>query len=114
MMDVRLQESASPANLKELEENSQKASHLLRVMANEKRLLILCNLMDRELSVHEIQDATGLGQSTVSQQLAILRAEKIVSNRRQAQSVYYKLISEEAAEVLHTLHRNFCARAADA
>ena len=57
-------------DLSVLEANSAKASQLLRVLSNEKRLMILCNLLDGEKSVQQLQEATGLGQSTVSQQLA--------------------------------------------
>ena len=95
-------------DLSVLEENSTKASQLLRVMSNEKRLMILCNLLDGERSVRQLQEATGLGQSTVSQQLAILRGERIVRHRRVAQSVYYEIDSPEAAAVLETLHAIYC------
>jgi len=93
----------------ELVENSAKASRLLRVMSNEKRLIILCNLVKGELSVQQLQERTGFGQSTVSQQLATLRAERIVSHRREAQSVFYGLNSEEAGQILQTLYGIFCA-----
>lgn len=79
------------------------ASELLRVLSNPKRLLILCYLADGELSVQQLQVATGLGQSTVSQQLAIMRGEKLVSARREAQSVYYSLESAAARRVIETL-----------
>ena len=94
---------------KDLQENSLRASRLLRAMSNEKRLMILCNLLGGEISVQEIQKATGLSQSTVSQQLAILRAEKLVTNRRQAQSVLYGIDSKEAELILETLYRIFCS-----
>lgn len=94
----------------ELQENSARASSLMRIMANEKRLMILCNLVERELSVYELQQATGFGQSTVSQQLAILRAERIVSHRREAQSVFYGLASDEARAILATLYEVFCGK----
>lgn len=79
------------------------ASEILRVLSNPKRLLILCYLADGELSVQQLQVATGLGQSTVSQQLAIMRGEKLVSARREAQSVYYSLESTAARRVIETL-----------
>ncbi len=101
-------EGASTMDLSVLEENSTKASQLLRVMSNEKRLMILCNLVDGERSVQQLQDATGLGQSTVSQQLAVLRGERLVKFRREAQSVYYAIDSDEAAAILETLHSLFC------
>lgn len=84
-------------------EIAEVASELLRVLSNPKRLLILCYLADGELSVQQLQVATGLGQSTVSQQLAIMRGEKLVTARREAQSVYYSLASEEARDVIETL-----------
>ncbi|HSF90874.1 MAG TPA: metalloregulator ArsR/SmtB family transcription factor [Paracoccaceae bacterium] len=96
-------------NPQDLVDNSERASKLLRLMANEKRLMILCNLVGRELSVNEIQEATNLGQSTVSQQLAVLRAEKLVTSRREAQSVFYSLASEDATRLLETLHGIYCS-----
>ncbi|RME14798.1 MAG: transcriptional regulator [Alphaproteobacteria bacterium] len=84
-------------------EIAEAASELLRVLSNPKRLLILCYLSDGELSVHQLQVATGLAQSTVSQQLSIMRGEKLVSARREAQSVYYSLESDEARKVIETL-----------
>lgn len=84
-------------------EIAEVASELLRILSNPKRLLILCYLADGELSVQQLQVATGLGQSTVSQQLAIMRGERLVSARREAQSVYYSLDSDEARNVIETL-----------
>ncbi|MEJ1992992.1 MAG: metalloregulator ArsR/SmtB family transcription factor [Maritimibacter sp.] len=84
-------------------EIAEKASELLRVLANPKRLLILCYLADGELSVQQLQVATGLGQSTVSQQLAIMRGERLVKTRREAQSVYYSLNSDDALAIIGTL-----------
>ncbi|WP_137702280.1 ArsR/SmtB family transcription factor [Marimonas lutisalis] len=97
-------------DLLDFKENSLRASQLLRVMSNEKRLMILCNLAEGECSVQQLQEATGLGQSTVSQQLAVLRGERLVSYRREAQSVYYALDSDEAGAILQTLHDVYCSR----
>ena len=88
---------------KDRHEIAEVASELLRVLSNPKRLLILCYLSDGELSVQQLQVATGLGQSTVSQQLAIMRGEKLVAARREAQSVYYSLESEEVFAIIGTL-----------
>jgi ArsR family transcriptional regulator, virulence genes transcriptional regulator len=95
-----MQSNMNPQNRAEI---ADVASELLRVLSNPKRLLILCYLADGELSVQQLQVATGLGQSTVSQQLAIMRGEKLVTARREAQSVYYSLSSEEARSVIETL-----------
>jgi len=97
-------------DISDIQENSVRASGLMRAMSNEKRLLILCHLVENELSVQQLQEATGFAQSTVSQQLALLRAENLVKHRREAQSVYYGLDSDEARAILETLHTVFCAK----
>ncbi|MCI2400127.1 metalloregulator ArsR/SmtB family transcription factor [Aliiroseovarius subalbicans] len=92
----------------DLSETAEKASELMRVLSNQKRLLILCKLVNGEQSVQQLQEATGLGQSTVSQQLAKLRGEQLVTARRQAQSVFYSMSSPEAMAVIETLYRLYC------
>ncbi len=94
----------------EMSETAEKASELLRVLSNQKRLLILCKLGEGEHSVHQLQEATGLGQSTVSQQLAKLRGERLVKARREAQSVYYSLSSREVEALIETLYGLYCPR----
>ncbi len=97
-------------NIDELSATAEQASDLLRILSNQKRLLILCKLVEGgEKSVSQLQEETGLGQSTVSQQLAKLRGEKLVSARRQAQSVFYTFSSPEALAVIETLYRVYCA-----
>lgn len=88
---------------KQILDNSAQASGLLRVLSNEKRLTIMCHLMDGEMSVQNLQDATGMQQSTVSQQLAVLRGEQLVKTRREAQSVFYSINSPEALILLGAL-----------
>jgi DNA-binding transcriptional ArsR family regulator len=100
MHAVGQEKNMRPADRTEI---AEKASELLRVLSNPKRLLILCYLADGELSVQQLQVATGLGQSTVSQQLAIMRGEKLVKTRRDAQSVYYSLNSDDALAIIGTL-----------
>lgn len=92
----------------EMSETAEKASELLRVLSNQKRLLILCKLGEGEHSVYQLQEATGLGQSTVSQQLAKLRGERLVKARREAQSVYYSLSSNEVEALIDTLYGLYC------
>jgi len=96
------------AELQKLRENAVEAGDLLKVLANQNRLLILCQLLDGEKSVHQLQAAIGLSQSAISQQLAILRAHKMVSTRRQAQSIFYSLASTEAEALLETLYNLYC------
>jgi DNA-binding transcriptional ArsR family regulator len=78
-------------------------------MSNPKRLLILCNLVDEELSVNELAERVGLAQSPLSQHLSKLRAMKLVATRRDGQSILYRLASDGVARVLVTLHGIYCA-----
>ena len=87
------------------------ACELLKAMANEWRLMILCQLAEGEKTVSELQKLLGLSQSALSQHLAILRREKIVRARKHAQSVTYSLAGDEAIRVMETLHDVFCGAA---
>ena len=87
------------------------ACELLKAMANEWRLMILCQLTEGERTVSELQTLLGLSQSALSQHLAILRREKIVRARKHAQSVSYSLAGNEATKVMETLHDLFCGAA---
>ncbi len=71
-----------------LTDNAKNASGLLKVMSNEWRLLILCHLATGERSVGELEKILNMGQSALSQQLAVLRREKLVTTRRSSQSVF--------------------------
>jgi len=84
------------------------AVELLKAMANEWRLMILCQLSDGEKTVSELQSLLGLSQSALSQHLAVLRREKIVKARKHAQSVSYSLAGDDAPRVMQTLHEVFC------
>ena len=97
-------------DIAELEPRADEAVELLAAMANTKRLLILCHLLDRELSVGELSDLVGLAQSPLSQHLSKLRALKLVAARRDGQSIRYRLASDQVAKVLTTLHGIYCGR----
>ena len=96
-------------DIAELEPRADEAAELLAAMANPKRLLILCHLLDNELSVGELSERIDLAQSPLSQHLARLRALKLVAARRDGQSIRYRLASDEVANVLTTLHGIYCA-----
>ena len=93
-----------------LEENARHAAGLLKAMSNPSRLVILCQLAEGERSVGELERAVGLSQSGISQHLALLRRESVVSSRRVRQTVLYSLGSEQVAAVMATLHQVFCRR----
>ena len=90
------------------------AAQLLRALANDKRLMLLCLLVEGERSVSELNAKVELSQSALSQHLAVLRAEGLVQTRREAQTIYYALAPGPAAAVMHTLHDIYCAPAVGA
>jgi DNA-binding transcriptional ArsR family regulator len=98
------------AKLKELMANAGEAADFLLLLANDKRLLILCELLaEREMSVGMLADAVGLGQSALSQHLAKLRAEDLVETRRESQTIYYRLAADSRVKrILSLLKQLFC------
>lgn len=99
--------SVSP--VEQLRTHASDASELLKALSNPDRLLLLCQLVEGERSVGELEALLGIRQPTLSQQLSILRREGLVRARRQGKQVYYQLASPAASAVLETLHRIFCA-----
>lgn len=97
--------------LTELRDKAAQACDLLKAMANEWRLMILCQLSEGEKTVSELQGILGLSQSALSQHLAILRRERIVKTRKHAQSVSYSLAGDEATRIMETLHDLYCGAA---
>lgn len=97
-----------PMEISELRDNASAACEMLQVLANRSRLLVMCHLLEGEKTVGHLQELIGLSQSALSQQLAILRARKLVKTRRDAQSVYYSIASPEAETVLTTLYGIYC------
>ena len=88
---------------------AREAAAMLKAMANECRLLVLCHLAaSGELSVGQLAERVDLGQSALSQHLARLREEGLVRTRKQAQTVYYSLCDPKAERVLILLHDLFC------
>jgi DNA-binding transcriptional ArsR family regulator len=90
------------------EDSAGRAASLLRTLANERRLMILCQLVAGELSVGALQTRVGLSQSALSQHLALLREEGIVATRREGQSIFYRVADPAALRVLQTLAELFC------
>ena len=99
-----------PQQLAEMKANADRVSDVLKAIANGARLMLVCQLAEGEKSVGELTAMIGLAQSAVSQHLALLRKHRVVSTRRDGQSVYYGLASAEVAEVIKTLHDQFCQR----
>ncbi len=94
-------------NITSLQDKAPDASRFLKAMSNKHRLLILCNLVETERSVGELEKIVGLSQSALSQHLARLRKEEVVKTRRDAQTIYYSLQNENVTDVLQLLHDIF-------
>lgn len=91
-----------------MQAHAAKAACLLKALSNEKRLLILCLLVERERSVGDINAHVDLSQSALSQHLAVLRGEGLVQTRREAQTIVYSLVEGPASRVIATLHSIYC------
>ncbi|WMD19469.1 metalloregulator ArsR/SmtB family transcription factor [Achromobacter seleniivolatilans] len=94
-----------------LRESAAQACALLKALANEDRLLLLCQLVQKECNVSELESLTGIRQPTLSQQLGVLRDEGVVSTRRAGKYVYYQMASFEVSQVMKTLSSLYCGRA---
>lgn len=92
-----------PANLADLKMNASAMSARLKIMSHPERLIMLCRLDEGEASVSELVALSGLSQSAVSQHLALLRAEGIVSIRGAAQTRYYSLNDRVVSAIIHSL-----------
>lgn len=89
-------------------EQAEAAAELLKAMANPQRLRVLCLLAEGERSVGEINAAVALSQSALSQHLAVLREQGLVSTRREAQSIRYALVDGPVARLIQALHDIYC------
>jgi len=85
------------------------AVRLLRALANENRLMILCRLFEDEFTVGQLNAEVDLSQSALSQHLAILRRDGLVDTRRESQTIYYSLAPGPVARIIETLHDIYCA-----
>ena len=97
-------------DLAKLHAAADEACGLLKVLANTDRLLLLCQMTQGEYSVGELQVITGILQPTLSQQLTVLREEKLVNTRRDGKQIFYSIASEEASAVLLVLYGLYCPK----
>lgn len=91
-----------------MQDTAKRASRLLSAMSNDKRLMILCRLVEGECSVGELAEILGTRQSTVSQHLAMLKRDGLVDSRRDGQTQYYSLAGQEARRILETVYALYC------
>ncbi|WP_369943444.1 ArsR/SmtB family transcription factor [Xanthomonas medicagonis] len=95
-----------------MQAHATEAARLLKALGNEKRLLLLCLLVDHEQSVGELNARVDLSQSALSQHLALLREDGLVQTRRDGQTIYYSLAPGPAQRILDTLHAIYCGAGA--
>ncbi|MGD8681924.1 MAG: metalloregulator ArsR/SmtB family transcription factor [Lysobacterales bacterium] len=88
---------------------AQKASDLMKTLGHKDRLMVLCHLTSGEKSVGELAGLLSIPQSPLSQHLARMRKENLVTTRREAQTIYYSIASPEAASIVAVMHELFCS-----
>ena len=93
---------------REMARHAGEAAALLKALAHPARLLVLCQLVEGERSVGELQPITGLSMSALSQHLAVLREMALVETRRESQTIVYSLAAGPAASVLDVLYGAYC------
>jgi len=95
-------------DLEKMQESAQRASEMMKLLGHQHRLMILCELKVEEKSVGALSNTIGISQSLVSQHLARMRHENVVTSRRDAQVVYYSLKEGEAAKLIEAMYDIFC------
>jgi len=96
-------------NLDDMKKSAGKASALMKTLGHQGRLMILCQLATGEKSVGELSRLLGIAQSPLSQHLSRMRSEGLVMPRRNAQTVYYSLNSDEAGRIIECIYELYCA-----
>lgn len=104
----KMGKDVSQEDLLLMQQQARRASELMKALCHETRLLILCLLTEKEMSVSEIEETIGLSQAAVSQQLARLRLERLVSARREGRQIYYTIVDSEVQEIVESLYDLFC------
>lgn len=106
--------SGQSFDLEVMEERAGEVAGILRALANERRVMILCKLVQAgEASVNTLAESIGLSQSALSQHLAKMRAEGLVTFRRESQTLWYRVADPRIEQLFATLHALFCAEPKD-
>jgi len=104
-------EPAGPAlDAQRMQAAAHQASAVLGVLANENRLVLMCQLSQGERSVAQLEAALQIRQPTLSQQLAVLRAERLVRTRREGRNIFYSVADPRVMAVLETLYALYCPK----
>ncbi|MUG31953.1 ArsR/SmtB family transcription factor [Psychrobacter sanguinis] len=103
----------SKLDIAALKASATKASALLKSLSHSDRLLLLCQLVESEACVRDLEQATGIKQPSLSQQLGVLRDNGLVNTRREGRQIFYSIASEDALAVMQVLYQRFCATDGD-
>lgn len=107
-MTASLPRAARGLDFNAMQRHASEAVSLLKGLANESRLMIMCVLSEGEFSVGELNNRIRLSQSALSQHLGILREQGLVRTRRESQTIYYRLADTPALGIIRQLHRTYC------
>jgi DNA-binding transcriptional ArsR family regulator len=99
----------APIDPKKMASAARKASELMKTLGHKDRLMVLCHLTSGEKSVGELAGLLEIPQSPLSQHLARMRKESLVTTRREAQTIYYSIASGEAARFVELMHDLYCS-----
>ena len=108
MIDTGKIERPRRMDFEAMQRNASDAVHLLKGLANESRLMIMCVLSEGEVSVGQLNQRINLSQSALSQHLAVLREQDLVQTRRESQTIYYRLADTAAMSIIELLHNVYC------
>ena len=100
----------SSTNMTQMRAAAGEAITALRTLANEDRLLLLCQLSQGEMSVSELEEALEIRQPTLSQQLGVLRTENLVQTRRDGKRIYYSVADQKTLSILGLLYELYCPK----
>jgi DNA-binding transcriptional ArsR family regulator len=104
-------DSAPPIDLASLRAHAGEAASMLKLLGNQDRLMLLCQMAFQERTVTELEQLTGIGQPTLSQQLGVLRREGLVTTRREGKFIWYQLADARALQLMQLVHSLFCGSA---
>ncbi|OOH87909.1 ArsR/SmtB family transcription factor [Comamonas kerstersii] len=99
-------------DLASMRSHASEAVSMLKLLGNEDRLMLLCQISLQERTVTELEQLTGITQPTLSQQLGVLRREGLVSTRREGKFIWYQLADARALQLMQVVHQLFCGPAA--
>lgn len=90
--------------------NAERIGAVMKLLAHPDRMLLLCNLSQQEMCVGELEEALGLHQPSLSQQLGVLRNEGVVATRKEGKNVYYRVADPQLVQLLQAVYRTYCSK----